>query len=251
MRGSPGAWLEDGMMQRILLRIRYILAGLVLSVVWIVSTQQEGLAQRVHQGPTEADLLQTVGVVAAILAIGWLVTVEFFLVRRIQPATQRALLFGGLLVLPAIVLISSGATVLEETKRVAACGSCHVMDPFVNDMQNPQSASLAARHFRNRWIADHQCYHCHTGYGAHGTLAGKRDGLRHWLLYVTSTYKEPIEFSGSYPNANCLECHAGQATFQEVTSHQALSDYLGTDQVGCVACHGPPHPVPGERVSSR
>lgn len=224
---------------------------LALCLVWMIFPNQEAFAQAVHHGPTEADLLQTVGVVAAILAIVWLVTIEFFLVRRIQPPTHRALLFGGLLVLPAIVLISSAATVLEETKRVAACGSCHVMDPFVNDMQNPQSASLAARHFRNRWIADHQCYHCHTGYGAHGTLAGKRDGFRHWLLYVTSTYKEPIEFSGSYPNANCLECHAGQATFQEVTSHQALSDYLGTDQVGCVACHGPPHPVPGERVSSR
>ncbi|MDA2913379.1 hypothetical protein MYX77_05385 [Acidobacteriia bacterium AH_259_A11_L15] len=147
--------------------------------------------------------------------------------------------------------MSTATTVFEETKTVGSCASCHVMDPFVNDMKNPTSASLAARHYRNKWIADHQCYSCHTTYGAHGTLAAKRDGFRHWLLYVTETWTEPIQYSGTYPNSNCLACHANTRKFAAVRSHGVLAPDLASDRVSCVTCHGPPHPVPSERQSPR
>jgi hypothetical protein len=125
------------------------------------------------------------------------------------------------------------------------------MEPFVDDMYDPESSSLAARHYRNRWISDEQCHHCHTSYGAQGTLAGKRDGFRHWLLYVTGTYQEPMEYSGSYPNSNCLECHEETTPLVEGKSHQALMDDLLANRVQCATCHGPPHPTPDERVATR
>jgi nitrate/TMAO reductase-like tetraheme cytochrome c subunit len=143
-----------------------------------------------------------------------------------------------------VVVLSTGTTVLETTKTVQSCASCHVMDPFVNDLFDEQSTTLAARHYKNRWISEYQCYTCHTTYGAHGTFEGKRDGFRHWLLYVTNTWEEPITFAGSYPNQNCTACHGGAQTFRKVDSHRALSQKMMANEVSCTSCHGPAHPTP-------
>ena len=208
-------------------------------------------AELPHQGVTSADLMRGVGIVGAVIAIFGLIAVEFFFRDRIHRSTYYWLLFVGLLVLPALALTSAGTTVLEETKTVQSCASCHSMTPFVQDMKDPNSPTLAARHYRYRWISDQQCYECHTGYGVHGTLAAKRDGFRHWLLYVTNTYEEPIQFIGTYPNSNCLECHGGAPAFWEIKSHKALAEDLHQDRVNCVTCHGPAHPAPGERPTTK
>jgi len=159
----------------------------------------------------------------------------------------RVLLIISLFVLPVIIGLGTSVTVLETTKTVQSCGSCHVMDPFVNDLYDPESSTLAARHYKNRWISEYQCYTCHTTYGAHGTFEGKRDGFRHWLLFVTQTWDEPIRYAGSYPNMNCTACHGGTTAFQEIPSHQALSSKMRADEVSCTSCHGPAHPTPAER----
>jgi cytochrome c nitrite reductase small subunit len=125
------------------------------------------------------------------------------------------------------------------------------MNEFVDDMQNPASASLAARHFRSGAIPAKQCYSCHTGYGIFGTMEAKRDGFRHWVLYVTRSWEEPITFKGSYPNSNCLGCHAGSPSFREVESHRALREALEGDQMGCFTCHGVPHPLRPARSGTR
>ena len=70
------------------------------------------------------------------------------------------------------------------------------------------------------------------------------------MLYVTGTYEEPMEYSGSYPNSNCLTCHDDTDAFVEGQSHQALSDDLRNDRVQCATCHGPPHPAPGDRATT-
>jgi hypothetical protein len=84
-------------------------------------------------------------------------------------------------------------------------------------------------------------------------VEGKRDGFRHWLYYVTNTYADPIQYAGSYDNSNCLACHQGTAKWERVKSHQALVAEFSTDRIACIACHGPPHPLPNERkkVASR
>ncbi len=203
-----------------------------------------------EQALSAGEFMRGLGLAAALVAILALVLIEFVYRNRFRRATYHWMLFLGLFVLPGIALMSMATMVSEETKKVDACATCHVMDPFINDMRDPFSATLAARHYKNKWVPDHQCYMCHTTYGAHGTLAAKRDGFRHWLLYVTATWEEPIQYSGSYPNSNCLTCHEGTSKFDRGKSHQALANDLVRDRVSCSTCHGPPHPVPGERLST-
>lgn len=217
-----------------------------LALLLVAATASRG-AEGGSAGVSEGQLLRGAGLFAAVSALILLVLAEFVFRRRMARGTYHLLLLVGLFMLPVIAILGASATVLEETKTVASCNSCHIMNPFVNDMKDPNSATLAARHYKNGWIPDHQCYSCHTTYGVHGTLEGKRDGLRHWLLYVTGTWKEPINYKGSYPNINCTGCHAGTPKFQRVPSHAALNRYLSKDQVGCITCHGPSHPTPLER----
>ncbi|GIX07546.1 MAG: hypothetical protein KatS3mg115_1949 [Candidatus Poribacteria bacterium] len=201
------------------------------------------------QGMTSAQLLRVLGVIAAALGVVLLILVEFVWRDRFSIGGYHWLLFAGLFLLPVVAILGTTATVFEETKTVESCNSCHVMEPFVNDLKDPHSPTLAARHYRNKWIPENQCYHCHTTYGIHGTLAGKRDGFRHWLLYVTGTYQEPVQYSGSYPNENCLACHSQTSVWEEVRAHQLLKEDLTSNRVGCYTCHGPVHPAPPERTA--
>lgn len=202
-------------------------------------------------GPTLGGTLAAVAVLAIVAGVVLLVLVEFVYRRRLPPGTYRWLLLIGLLVLPAFALLGATGSMFEEMKTVDACNSCHVMNEFVDDMRDPRSASLAARHFRSGAIPSKQCYSCHTGYGIFGTMESKRDGFRHWLLYVTRSWEEPITFKGSYPNSNCLDCHSGSPAFREVPSHRALREPLEGDEMGCFTCHGVPHPLRPERAGTR
>ena len=195
-------------------------------------------------------LLRGIGIVSALGGLIVLVLVHFVYRNKLSRGTYHWLLLLGLFVLPITATLSTTATVMEGTKRVEACASCHVMGPFVNDLKNPSSPTLAARHYKNNWIAKDQCYGCHISYGATGTIEGKRDGFRHWLYYVTGTYSDPIKFVGSYSNSNCLHCHEGTTIWERVKSHQALRADLEKDLIACIRCHGPPHPLPHERTMS-
>lgn len=211
---------------------------------------EKPIASTAEKGMTIGEIMRWAGIVAIVVAIVILLLIEFIYRDRINPMNYRILLIISLFVLPMIVGLGTSATVLETTKSVQSCGSCHVMDPFVDDLFDAESTTLAARHYKNKWIPKYQCYTCHTTYGAHGTFEGKRDGFRHWLLFVTGTWDEPISYSGSYPNMNCTSCHAGTNAFQQVKSHRALSSKLRADEVSCTSCHGPAHPTPKERVAS-
>lgn len=211
---------------------------------------QEGAEQAIpaaERGVTVGELMRWAGIIAILVALAILLVIEFVYKDQINRMNYRVLMIVSLFVLPVIVGLGTSATVLETTKTVQSCGTCHVMDPFVNDLYNPESTTLAARHYKNGWISEYQCYNCHTTYGAHGTFEGKRDGFRHWLLFVTGTWEEPISFAGSYPNMNCTSCHSGTTAFRDVPSHRALSSKLRADEVSCTSCHGPPHPTPQER----
>ena len=205
-------------------------------------------AKSAERGLSVESLMRNIGIATALIAIVVLLLVEFLFRNRLPRDTYHWMLFMGLFLLPALVLLSTTTTVLEETKTVRSCATCHVMTPFVNDLKNPSSSTLAAQHFKNKWIPEHECYSCHTTYGVHGTLASKRDGFRHWLLYVTRTWETPIQYSGTYANSNCMACHVGNKEFESVKSHKALASDLDEDRVGCISCHGQPHPIPTEHL---
>jgi len=213
----------------------------------VQQTEPGPSAPAAEKGVTVGEFMRSMGIASVALAVIILICIEFIFKNRIRQNNYRLLLIISLFVLPVLITMSASTTVMETTKSVQSCNTCHIMEPFVTDLSDPDSPTLAARHFKNKWIPQFQCYTCHTTYGAHGTLEGKRDGFRHWLLYVTGTWDEPIRYSGSYPNQNCVACHGGTENFTLVESHISLSKELSTDRVSCTSCHGPAHPVPGER----
>lgn len=205
-------------------------------------------AAEAHDAVSSVDIFRTIGITSTVAGIVLLILVQYIYRERLRHGTYHRLLLIGVFLLPLAATWSTTSTVMEGTKSVQACMSCHVMLPFVNDMTSTSSPTLAARHYRNNWIAKDQCYSCHVTYGATGTVAGKRDGFRHWLHYVTNTYPDPIQYVGSYANSNCLSCHQGTGKWERVKSHQALVGELSTDRIACISCHGPPHPLPKERT---
>jgi cytochrome c nitrite reductase small subunit len=156
--------------------------------------------------------------------------------------------FVTLVPLPLATAASAHFELLEGAKEVSACGACHVMTPMVTDMLDAKSDSLAARHFKNRYIADEQCYHCHAGYGLTGAFDAKLEGYRHLVRYTTGAYEEPIKKRGPFDSASCLSCHVGTRGFTAINSHAATMERLTHGAMSCTNCHGPAHPTRTERT---
>ena len=119
--------------------------------------------------------------------------------------------------------------VMEESKDIRFCGSCHVMTPIVESLRATDGESLAAIHYTRGLVPTNQaCYTCHSGYGIWGT----------------------------FDIASCLGCHAGAASFRAVEAHQALDlqEALLNHSMSCTgACHPAAHPaeaLSGAKVKS-
>jgi cytochrome c nitrite reductase small subunit len=157
-------------------------------------------------------------------------------------ATAKASLFLGLVVLPVIVTYFGYQHGFEASKTVESCGACHVMTPFVADLRDPKSESLAAIHYKNRFIREDQCYTCHSDYGMFGTLQAKLEGFGHVVHWVTGTYTVPIKIAHPYSSPRCLACHAESQKFQKVESHPKAAMAPGIPGgPSCLECHGPAH----------
>ncbi len=169
-------------------------------------------------------------------------------------ARVPALVFARLVALMALIILPVGAVFLanyhtfEGVHEVRACASCHVMLPMVNDMHDPGSETLAARHYKNKWIAENQCYHCHSDYGLGGDLEAKMTGFRHLARYTTRTYHEPIVARVKFDNNNCLHCHEGTPIWVAVPSHVTAHKELAANQMMCLECHGDAHPTAAQRT---
>jgi len=192
--------------------------------------------------------ISAVGVLVALLGAGilvrWLVSGS----RWRGSARGRWALLGGVLVFPAVTLVL-GNSVGYHHATTTSCFECHVMEPWVRDLHDPQSPNLAALHWRNRWIHAQPCYTCHRGYGVAGQMESKLKGLRHvWLAHVTGP-PEHIEHDGPYPTQMCLECHAPTPKFRENRAHTMNPELwkgIQSAAVSCLECHAPPHPRPGQ-----
>jgi len=168
---------------------------------------------------------------------------------RFSPATLWKLLaFAALVAVPVLTMVIANYHTFEGIHEVEACGRCHVMRPMITDMKDPASTTLAARHFRNGWIPQDQCYQCHSDYGLAGDLEAKMTGFRHLARYTTRTYHEPITGRTPFNNQNCLKCHEGMPRFEAVQSHHAGQELLGTSAMSCLNCHGRAHPTREQRT---
>ncbi len=159
---------------------------------------------------------------------------------------EKLLLLVVLGVAPALVSLSTFALSFQRAEQVRFCASCHTMTPWVADLKNPNSVSLASKHYRNRWVLNDQCYTCHVDYGFMGPIETKLDSLRHVAIYYSGIgMPAHIKISKPFPNVNCLQCHGPAANFRNDPAHAALMKTLLANQLSCVTCHQPIHTPKG------
>jgi nitrate/TMAO reductase-like tetraheme cytochrome c subunit len=163
-------------------------------------------------------------------------------------ALWKLLAFAAIVAVPAVAVGVANYHTFVGVHEVDACNRCHVMRPMVNDMIDPTSDTLAARHFKNRWIPTDQCYACHSDYGLSGDMAAKMEGFRHLARYTTRTYTEPIKYRGVFDNDNCLKCHAKMPKFEAVPWHHTVEESLDRNEMSCLNCHGLSHPTRAART---
>ena len=162
-----------------------------------------------------------------------------------RTGTKIALFFVVAL-LPALVSAVTIPVTFKRAKTVEFCASCHVMHPFVDDLKNPQSENLAAKHFDRRWIAHDQCYTCHTDYVWFGPLSAKTRGLRHLMAYYLAPEHRDIKLYEPFPNGNCLQCHGQARGYRENPVHEAAAAQIASGETRCPECHAPIHPTTAE-----
>ena len=176
------------------------------------------------------------GLVAVLFLLGLLLS------RRAaaSPVWHWQLLLG-IAILPGLALLYGTSATMESAKRPEFCGSCHVMHPFINDLKDPQSETLASIHYQNRYILENQCYTCHTEYTLFGPSEAKIAGMRHFWNYQTNNYELPIRLRTPYSFTSCQYCHGESRAFNE-QHEQEIHELLQVGEVTCLDCHGPVHP---------
>ncbi len=146
-------------------------------------------------------------------------------------------------VLPSVGVLLGTFLIFERAERVEFCGSCHqAMHSYVADMRQPDSPSLAAIHYRNRYIPRNQCYVCHTSFGLFGTMQAKIAGIEDVGRYYLRSFRQPIRMREPYSNGECLKCHAEAARWTAKHS-QAIREEVYAGRMHCLACHGHTHPA--------
>ena len=179
--------------------------------------------------------------VALLIVCGCLLIYSLLRYRgRIAGPVSLGLLILGIGILPVISVSFGTVLVFERAETVEFCASCHEpMQPYVDDMVNVESESLAAVHYKNRYIPSNQCYDCHTSYGLFGTATAKMKGLVDVYKYYTDTYHVPIEMREPYPNNDCLKCHAESLKWQGQELHMENKEQLFAGDTSCMECHDP------------
>ena len=213
---------------------------------------QEGLEVPQPHGwvGTTNQWIRGIGIAFALLNLLLLAAVWISLRRRGVTTISKAFLFGSILVLPVIVVFLATAHGMSESMTVEACGQCHAMDGHVADLKDPKSDSLAAAHFKNRYIQENHCYTCHSDYGMFGSVSAKLEGLGHVIHNTTGHYPKPIKIAKPYSNVRCLNCHAGSQKF--LATHEAEElPKLAANVDSCLDCHGPAHTPAETKAASK
>jgi hypothetical protein len=191
--------------------------------------------------------LRTIRVAAFALSVLAVALVGYYtLVRRSEPVepTGRWLLMLGFVILSPLAYALNLGLAVSGAKPVAFCNSCHVMNAYVDDLKNPDSEHLASLHYQFRWIADHQCYTCHSDYGLFGDIEAKLAGLRHVWFYNVGGYEVPLKIRGTYDNQRCLFCHGPVQSYRDVPEHEKNAPAIAASEKSCTggSCHVSPHP---------
>ncbi|MEW6143540.1 MAG: NapC/NirT family cytochrome c [Thermodesulfobacteriota bacterium] len=162
--------------------------------------------------------------------------------RISDPFVKWALLVVFFVISPIAYLLNFSVAI-EDSKKVEFCNSCHIMHGYVMGLKDPDSEDLSSVHYQYRWIADDQCFTCHSDYGLFGNMKAKMTGIRHVWAYYTG-YETPVELYGTYDNGICLRCHAPVNSYQEIEEHEENADDILSSKMSCIGvdCHVKPHP---------
>jgi nitrate/TMAO reductase-like tetraheme cytochrome c subunit len=222
----------------------------LLALLWVFTATLPAAEVTVHYQPPRSfaqTWARVIGVSIVAASAALILYTLIFRRQRLGDANSKWMLFIGICVLPAPVMFLSTAVGLEQSKNVEFCASCHVMQPFVDDLKNPASKNLAAIHYKNRYIQREHCYRCHTDYGILGTMEAKKEGLGHIWKEGTGSYKLPIKMSKPYNFAICLDCHSESAKFNKEAAHNDAIKDVVSGKGNCLDCHDAPHPAPETR----
>lgn len=188
---------------------------------------------------------QSAGAVWILIALIALVTIGLATLALVHGRMPVALNSSALLLLPVFAYVLGDLHVLEESKRVEFCGSCHTtMSPLVESLSLDLN-NLASVHYRSGAVSHvNACYQCHSGYGIWGTVPAKAAGIRHMVRTITGGYDYPLR-SHSFDIRSCLDCHAEAVPFRRVSSHRRreVQEALLSGELSCAGvCHPPAHP---------
>ena len=136
---------------------------------------------------------------------------------------------------------------MAQAKDPEFCGSCHLMQPKLADIRNPESDNLAAIHTQRGFIQHEQCYTCHSDYHMFGTATTKMRGMKHLWADLFHEGQTTATLYTPFPNSNCLQCHNGKRRFEENVMHSDILADLKSNKTACTECHDNLHPKqPGE-----
>lgn len=189
---------------------------------------------------TTSQWVQGVGIVFALFDLVLLTMIWRGLRRHGVTSASKALLLGAIVVVPLFVVFLATAHGMQESMTMEACGACHVMESHLADLRSPGSDTLAALHYKNRYIQENQCYTCHSDYGMGGTFRAKLDGLGHTTRNLFNVYELPLKIAHPYSNVRCLSCHGGSQKFLAKHEKDIVPSLLA-DKASCLDCHGPAH----------
>jgi nitrate/TMAO reductase-like tetraheme cytochrome c subunit len=195
--------------------------------------------------------METVGLAIVTLAASAL-TGGILLFRRrwrARPQSGRIAFFGAF-ALPVPVLLLGSLAGIEGSTDNSFCASCHAMDSIVRDMTDPESETLAARHYGERWIEQDQCYTCHANSGLLSMVEPRADGVLDAYRYAVWPYGLLAKRGKPYRFALCLDCHGESSGFREEASHQGVGRGISSRESSCVDCHNMIHPAREDRGGS-
>jgi hypothetical protein len=160
---------------------------------------------------------------------------------------SRELGLAGLVATPLVALLLANLHVVDRSKEVRFCGSCHEpMAPLVTSVVEAND-SLASIHYQSGAIeGDTACYTCHGGYGLLGDLSAKTAGLGHLWHGLWGSYDYPLAMNRPFDIDACLDCHRHAPKFRAVSVHMdpEMQKRLASREVSCTGlCHPSAHPA--------
>lgn len=198
-------------------------------------------ASPLFAGPPGAHAVHWIAVLAAVVGIAAAILLIWAFIRGRLPPSYTA----AAVLLPVSAYALSMLHMLEGSKQVTFCGSCHVMTPLLKSLRE-NDGSLASTHYARGLIRqDEACFTCHSGYGIWGGVDAKMAGVMHMVHTITGHYALPLQHNGPFDIDSCLGCHSSTQTFRAVEAHQDvdLQKQLLARELSCTGiCHPAAHP---------